>query len=69
MSKNDITGDALRSRTNSKAFDENFDKIFRYANLVLKRAEFCDRCTVRRLSIGDGTCWRCPNCGSEVWIG
>lgn len=28
MSNNDITGDALKSRPNSKAFDENFDKIF-----------------------------------------
>lgn len=28
MSKNDITGDRLISRTNSKQFEENFDKIF-----------------------------------------
>jgi len=28
MSRNDITGDNLQSRPNSKAFDENFDKIF-----------------------------------------
>ena len=29
MSKNDITGDNLKSRPNSKAFDENFDTIFK----------------------------------------
>ena len=28
-SKNDITGDLLQSRMNSKAFEENFDRIFR----------------------------------------
>ena len=28
-SKNDITGDVLQSRINSKAFEENFDLIFR----------------------------------------
>ena len=28
-SKNDITGDVLQSRMNSKAFEENFDRIFR----------------------------------------
>jgi hypothetical protein len=28
-SKNDITGDILQSRMNSKAFEENFDRIFR----------------------------------------
>lgn len=27
-SKNDITGDVLQSRMNSKAFEENFDRIF-----------------------------------------
>ena len=28
-SKNDITGDVLQSRINSKAFEDNFDRIFR----------------------------------------
>ena len=28
-SKNDITGDVLQSRMNSKEFEENFDRIFR----------------------------------------
>jgi hypothetical protein len=27
--KNDITGDVLQSRMNSKEFEENFDRIFR----------------------------------------
>jgi hypothetical protein len=27
--KNDITGDILQSRMNSKEFEENFDRIFR----------------------------------------
>ena len=26
--KNDITGDVIKSKANSKAFDDNFDKIF-----------------------------------------
>ena len=29
MSKNDITGDWIVSKPNSKQFDQNFDKIFR----------------------------------------
>lgn len=29
MSKNDITGDIIQSRMNSKAFEDNFDRIFR----------------------------------------
>jgi hypothetical protein len=29
MSYNDITGDRLRSRTNTKLFNDNFDKIFK----------------------------------------
>lgn len=28
MSKNNITGDWIKSKPNSKQFDENFDKIF-----------------------------------------
>jgi len=28
-SKNDITGDVLQSRMNSKEFEQNFDRIFR----------------------------------------
>lgn len=27
--KNDITGDAIKSKLNSKSFEENFDRIFR----------------------------------------
>lgn len=29
MATNDITGDSLRSRVNNKAFEDNFDRIFR----------------------------------------
>jgi hypothetical protein len=29
MTTNDITGDRLRSKPNTKAFDDNFDRIFR----------------------------------------
>lgn len=28
VAKNDITGDAIQSRKNSKAFEENMDRIF-----------------------------------------
>jgi DnaJ-class molecular chaperone len=39
MSHNDITGDNLTSRPNSKAFDENFDKIF-----GKKKPRTCELC-------------------------
>jgi len=29
VAKNDITGDLIQSKLNSKAFEDNFDKIFR----------------------------------------
>ena len=29
MSKNDVTGDNIKSRVNTKEFETNFDKIFR----------------------------------------
>jgi len=29
MSYNDITGDRIKSRTNTKLFNDNFDRIFR----------------------------------------
>lgn len=28
VSKNDVTGDNIKSRVNTKSFDENFDRIF-----------------------------------------
>ena len=42
MSKNNITGDDLKSRPNSKAFDENFDKIFgKKKNRVVVVCDVC----------------------------
>jgi hypothetical protein len=32
-SKNDITGDWIKSKPNSEQFEENFDKIFRKENV------------------------------------
>ena len=29
VAKNDITGDLIQSKTNNKAFEDNFDRIFR----------------------------------------
>lgn len=29
MAKNDITGDEIKSKVNTKQFEENFDRIFR----------------------------------------
>ena len=39
MSKNDITGDLIQSRMNSKAFEENFDRIFRRKEAFEKLAK------------------------------
>ena len=38
-SKNDITGDVLQSRMNTKAFEENFDRIFRRKETFEKLAK------------------------------
>ncbi|CAB4129415.1 hypothetical protein UFOVP118_50 [uncultured Caudovirales phage] len=34
VAKNDITGDAIQSRTNSKEYGDNFDRIFRKDKVV-----------------------------------
>jgi len=34
VAKNDITGDAIQSRTNSKEYGDNFDRIFRKNKVV-----------------------------------
>jgi hypothetical protein len=39
MSYNDITGDRLKSRTNTKLFNDNFDKIFKKKDKKDDRAE------------------------------
>lgn len=33
VTSNDITGDFIKSKPNTKAFDDNFDRIFRNKNL------------------------------------
>lgn len=68
MSKNDITGDNLKSRPNSKAFDENFDKIFKSNKSAFEKAIFCDQCLVGRVEIDPGLLYRCPVCKSEAWL-
>jgi hypothetical protein len=42
-SKNDITGDVLQSRMNSKAFEENFDRIFRRKEAFKELQETADQ--------------------------
>jgi len=42
-SKNDITGDVLQSRMNSKAFEENFDRIFRRKETFKELLETADQ--------------------------
>jgi hypothetical protein len=42
-SKNDITGDVLQSRMNSKAFEENFDRIFRRKETFKELQETADQ--------------------------
>ena len=34
VAKNDITGDAIQSKTNSKEYGDNFDRIFRKDKVV-----------------------------------
>ena len=40
VAKNDITGDLIQSKQNTKAFEDNFDRIFRKdTHKILKREE------------------------------
>ena len=39
VAKNDITGDAIQSKTNSKEYADNFDKIFRKDKKVQEKLE------------------------------
>lgn len=61
MSKNDITGDALKSRPDSKAYEENF--------LILKRE--CGLCHQYKVPFGaDAMTWLegkpvCVECGGD----
>ena len=41
--KNDITGDVLQSRMNSKEFEENFDRIFRRKKAFKELQEQADQ--------------------------
>jgi hypothetical protein len=68
MSKNNITGDDLKSRPNSKAFDENFDKIFRANKRAFEQAIFCYKCLCPRAEVDPGLMYRCPICKSEAWL-
>ena len=42
-SKNDITGDVLQSRMNSKEFEDNFDRIFRRKETFKELQESADQ--------------------------
>lgn len=54
-SHNDITGDAIKSRVNSKEFEDNFDNIFRK-----NKAPLCDVCG-KTLSATKECAWTsCP---------
>ncbi len=39
VAKNDITGDAIQSKTNSKDYADNFDRIFRKDKKVQEKLE------------------------------
>lgn len=41
MSKNDITGDEIKSKVISKEYEDNFDKIFRNKPETYKSMEYC----------------------------
>jgi hypothetical protein len=64
MSKNDITGDNLKSRANNKAFEDNFDRIFRMRE--------CGLCGEKKIPYGvDAMTWIdgkpvCVECGGRV---
>ena len=54
-SRNDITGDAIKSRVNSKEFEDNFDNIFRK-----NKDPLCDVCG-KTLSATKECAWTsCP---------
>lgn len=58
--KNDITGDSLISKVNTKAFEENFDKIFR------KEAKrLCDICGKDLEAVAECAWTSCPLNWSE----
>jgi hypothetical protein len=43
-SRNDVTGDLIKSRVNNKQFENNFDNIFRKKEKVVEAAALCDIC-------------------------
>ena len=52
--KNDITGDSLISKTNSKEYENNYDKIFR------KKESLCDICGKDLASTKECAWTSCP---------
>jgi hypothetical protein len=42
--RNDITGDLIKSRVNNQQFEDNFDNIFRKKEKVVEAAALCDIC-------------------------
>lgn len=55
-SRNDVTGDLIKSRKNSKEFEDNFDKIFRK-----NKDPLCDVCGKTLSSKGQECAWTgCP---------
>jgi hypothetical protein len=42
--RNDITGDLIKSRVNNQQFENNFDNIFRKKDKVVEAAALCDIC-------------------------
>lgn len=54
--RNDVTGDLIKSRKNSKEFEDNFDKIFRK-----NKDPLCDVCGKTLSSKGQECAWTgCP---------
>ena len=55
-SRNDVTGDLIKSRKNSKEFEDNFDRIFRK-----NKDPLCDVCGKTLSSKGQECAWTgCP---------
>ena len=47
MSKNDVTGDELRSKPNSDKYRSNYDSIFGKKKCAVKNAENCSDSSIK----------------------
>ena len=59
--RNDVTGDLIKSRVNSKEFEDNFDAIFRQnKDKVVETAALCDICGKTLNAVSECAFTGCP---------